>query len=253
MRVKIVIEYIGDSFFGWQKQENVASVQETIEKAIEKVFDNKELVTLYGAGRTDTGVHATRQIAHFDIHDYELCEFWHNNISKLSTAVNHYLLNHSIVILSSEVGCQDFHARFSAKMRHYRYLIYNRYTKSVFYEHRAWHIIKQLNDVKMNEAAQFLLGTHDLTSFCAADCNTRNPVRTISSVVIYRKQDLVIMEISAKSFLHNQVRITIGTLVQIGKGEHSPEHILSLLGKRDRTLAGPTAPPYGLYLSNIEY
>ncbi|MDR2667057.1 MAG: tRNA pseudouridine(38-40) synthase TruA [Holosporales bacterium] len=253
MRIKLAIEYAGGGFSGWQKQKTSRSVQETIEEAIEKVFDNKESIVLYGAGRTDTGVHAAGQIAHFDINDEELCKFWSNNMSKLPIAINHYLRGCAVVILSSEIVCQDFHARFSAKIRHYKYLIYNRRAKSVFYENRAWHIIKQLDDVKMNEAAQFLCGTHNLNSFRSASCNAKNPVKTISNITVYRDHEFVIIEISAKSFLHNQVRIIAGTLVQIGNGERGVEYISFLLDSGDRTLAGPTAPPYGLYLSRIEY
>jgi tRNA pseudouridine38-40 synthase len=253
MRIKITIEYVGDGFSGWQKQRTAKSVQETVERAIEKVFDNRESVELYGAGRTDTGVHAAGQVAHFDINDEELCKIWYHNMSKLPTAINHHLRDHAIVILFSEIVCQDFHARFSAKMRHYKYLIYNRRAKSVFYENRAWHIIKQLDDVKMNEAAQFLRGTHNLNSFRSANCNAINPVKTISNIAVYRDHDLVMVEISAKSFLHNQVRITVGTLAQIGKGEREPKYIQFLLNSCDRTLAGPTAPSCGLYLSRVEY
>ena len=253
MRIKLTIEYDGTSFYGWQKQNNFISVQEVIEQAICQVFDNSEAIELYGAGRTDTGVHATGQIAHFEIFSEKLVSAWQNNIAKLADAINFYLLNRAIVIVKSEIVSDDFHARFSAKMRHYKYLIYNRRAKSVIYANRAWHIPKFLDTKAMHEASQYFLGTHNLNSFRSLHCNAQNPVRTISNIKVYRDADFVIMEISARSFLHNQVRITIGTLKQIGEHKHSPEHIKELLDKQDRRIAGVTAPPYGLYLTGVDY
>ncbi len=253
MRIKLTIEYDGTSFYGWQKQNNFISVQEVIEQAICQVFDNSEAIELYGAGRTDTGVHATGQIAHFEIFSEKLISAWQNNIAKLADAINFYLLNRAIVIVKSEIVSDDFHARFSAKMRHYKYLIYNRRAKSVIYANRAWHIPKFLDTKAMHEASQYFLGTHNLNSFRSLHCNAQNPVRTISNIKVYRDADFVIMEISARSFLHNQVRITIGTLKQIGEHKHPPEHIKELLDKQDRRIAGVTAPPYGLYLTGVDY
>lgn len=253
MRIKLTIEYDGTEFFGWQKQNDFRSVQETVEKAISRVFNGNEVVELYGAGRTDTGVHATGQVAHFEILNEKILNAWKNRIEKLADAINFYLLDSAIVIVKSEKVPDDFHARFSAKMRHYKYLIYNRRADSVIYRNRAWHVVKSLDVEKMNEAAKLLLGTNNLNSFRSAHCNAANPIRTISKIIVYKQNDLVIMKISARSFLHNQVRITMGTLKQIGEGKYDPSYIDELLKKQDRTAAGVTAPPYGLYLTQVDY
>lgn len=253
MRVKLTIEYDGTEFFGWQKQNEFRSVQETVEEALFKVFNGNEAVELYGAGRTDTGVHATGQVAHFEILNEKIVNTWQNRIEKLADAINFYLLDSAIVIVKSEEVPDDFHARFSAKMRHYKYLIYNRRADSVIYRNRAWHVVKSLDVEKMNEAAKLLLGTNNLNSFRSTHCNAANPIRTISKIIVYKQNDLVIMEISARSFLHNQVRITMGTLKQIGEGKYDPSYIDELLKKQDRTAAGVTAPPYGLYLTQVDY
>ncbi len=253
MRIKLTIEYDGSNFYGWQKQKGFVSVQEAIEQAVTRVFNNSEIIELYGAGRTDTGVHATGQVAHFEIFSEKLINIWSKNISKLADAVNFYLTDQSIVIVKSEIVSDTFHARFSAKMRHYRYLIYNRRVRSIIYANRAWHVAKNLNDKIMNEAAQYLIGTHNLNAFRSVHCNAQNPIRTISRIRVYRDGNFVIMEMSARSFLHNQVRITIGTLKQIGEGAYPPEYIKELLEKQDRTIAGITAPPYGLYLTGVDY
>ena len=253
MRVKLTVEYDGTGFYGWQKQNDFVSVQEVIEQAISKVFNSAETIELYGAGRTDTGVHATGQVAHFEIFNEKLISVWQNNIAKLADAINFYLLNQAIVIIKSEIVSDDFHARFSAKMRHYKYLIYNRRVRSVIYTNRAWHVPQHLDISAMHEASQYFLGTHNLNAFRSLHCNAQNPVRTISNIKVYRDSDFVIMEISARSFLHNQVRITIGTLKQIGEHKYLPEHIKDLLEKQDRRVAGVTAPPYGLYLTGVDY
>lgn len=253
MRVKLTIEYDGSGFYGWQKQNGFVSIQETIEYAISQVFDNAETVELYGAGRTDTGVHATGQVAHFEILNKKLINSWEKSISKLADAINFYLINQAIVIVNSEVVSDDFHARFSAKMRHYKYFIYNRRARSVIYANRAWHVPRYLDYRAMNEASKYFLGTHNLNAFRSAHCNAQTPIRTISDISVHRDDDFVIMEISAKSFLHNQVRITIGTLKQIGEGMHSPEYVKELLEKQDRTISGITAPPHGLYLTGVDY
>ena len=253
MRVKLTVEYDGTGFYGWQKQNDFVSVQEVIEQAISKVFNSAETIELYGAGRTDTGVHATGQVAHFEIFNKKLISTWQNNIAKLADAINFYLLNQAIVIIKSEIVSDDFHARFSAKMRHYKYLIYNRRVRSVIYTNRAWHVPQHLDVSAMHEASQYFLGTHNLNAFRSLHCNAQNPVRTISNIKVYRDGDFVIMDISARSFLHNQVRITIGTLKQIGEHKYLPEHIKDLLEKQDRRVAGVTAPPYGLYLTGVDY
>lgn len=253
MKIKLTIEYDGSKFFGWQKQEHFPSVQETIETAINSVFNQREKVELFGAGRTDTGVHATGQVAHFELLNSELINIWKNNLGKFVLAINFYLQDKGTVITNAEIVPDNFHARFSARMRHYKYIIYNRNIRSVIYENKTWHIPQKLDENKMNIAAQYLLETHNLNAFRSVHCNANNPIRTISQINVYRKEDFVIMEIAAKSFLHNQVRITIGTLKDIGLGKRSEDYIIELLNSGDRTKAGVTAPPYGLYLIKVDY
>ncbi|MDR2458521.1 MAG: tRNA pseudouridine(38-40) synthase TruA [Holosporales bacterium] len=253
MRIKLTIEYDGTQFHGWQKLNNLISVQETVEHAISKLFNGIETVKPYGAGRTDAGVHATGQVAHFDITNDKLIKQWTPSIKKMPLGINSYLIDSGIVVVSAEIVQSDFHARLSAVMRHYRYLIFNRNIKSVIYMNRAWHVAYRLDDISMNEAAQLFIGTNNLNSFRSAHCSAANPVRTISSVTVRRNGDLIHVDVAAKSFLHNQVRIMVGTLAQIGIGKHGAEHIKQLLDAKDRTIAGPTAPSHGLYLVGVEY
>ncbi|MDR0695829.1 MAG: tRNA pseudouridine(38-40) synthase TruA [Holosporales bacterium] len=253
MRIKLTIEYNGAGFCGWQRQRERITVQETLEQAIYHVLGNEEMVSLYGAGRTDTGVHATGQIAHFDITGGVLADKWRANINKLTPAINFYLIDTAISVHAAEIVSDDFHSRFSAKMRSYRYVIYNRKVRSVIYDTISWHIPRKLDEILMHEAALSLLGTHDLRSFCSSNCAKINTKRTTSSISIARDNDFVIVTIGAKSFLHNQVRIIVGTLVQIGLAKHQPSLMQYLLESQDRTQAGPTAPPHGLFLDKIEY
>ncbi|MDR0942714.1 MAG: tRNA pseudouridine(38-40) synthase TruA [Holosporales bacterium] len=253
MKIKLTIEYDGGKFFGWQKQKGQISVQESIENAVSRAFDNRERIELYGAGRTDAGVHATGQVAHFDVADESLVKVWKSNVERLPAAINYYLLDSGAVVIEAEVASPDFHARFSAKMRRYKYVIYNRKIKSVIYDKRAWHVARKLDAETMNAAAQSLLGNHNFNAFRSARCGAKNPIRTISEINISRKENFIIAEVAAKSFLHNQVRIIVGTLVKIGTGDKPLEYVEYLLDSQDRTLAGPTAPPHGLYLIKVEY
>ncbi|MDR2598221.1 MAG: tRNA pseudouridine(38-40) synthase TruA [Holosporales bacterium] len=254
MRIKIIIEYDGTGFAGWQRQDNSNNtVQETLEKAIEKVFDYRERITLYGAGRTDAGVHATGQVAHFDILSDLLVERWMRNAHKLVRAVNFYLIETGVVVLGADIVPDDFHARFSAKMRHYEYIILNRETSSVIVARHSWHVSKTLDILPMRKAAEYFVGKHNLSAFRSAECSANNTERNISSVVVDKIGQLITISVSARSFLHNQVRIMVGTLRMIGAGEKEPEIIPVLLESGDRRNAGPTAPACGLYLRRIDY
>lgn len=253
MKIKFEIEYDGMKFCGWQKQEGVITVQEVLEKAITNVFGNREIITVYGSGRTDTGVHAISQVAHIEISDENLIQKWKSNISKMSLAINFYLHDTGVVVKSSEIVSDDFHARFSAKQRSYLYVIFNREIESVLLRNRVWHVKKRLDDQLMHEAGQLFLGTHNFNAFRSADCQSLNPLRTVDSLSVKREKDIILVNIKAKSFLHNQVRIMVGTLKQIGLSKMQKSDIVSLLASGDRTKAGPTAPPYGLYFQEVLY
>lgn len=247
-RYKLIIEYEGNCFSGWQRQSHHNSVQSTLEQAIKALFDQDVLVE--GAGRTDAGVHALGQVAHVDLSNtvagYRLCD-----------GLNHYLRNQGVAILSAEVVPSDFHARFSAIGRVYEYRIFNRRAPLVLEAKQAWHVIGALDVEKMKAAAKHLLGHHDFTSFRATRCQATSPIRTLDAFDIHHEVtpagDYIIAEVASRSFLHNQVRIMIGTLKKVGEGRLDPDNIPSILEARDRRFSGPTAPPQGLYLKSIAY
>ncbi|MGL9762501.1 MAG: tRNA pseudouridine(38-40) synthase TruA [Wolbachia sp.] len=245
MRYKITIEYNGSSFSGWQKQQHSAnSIQETIENAIFNFSGEK--VTLYCGGRTDAGVHALGQVAHFDMErEFELY--------RIRNAINYHLKLIPVVMLNVEVVDDEFHARFSAKKRHYEYRIINRYTPAALEAGYVWQIFNPLDVNIMREAAKHLPGKHNLSSFRSKDCQAANPVRTIDNIEIVQNGSYIYIKISAISFLHNQVRIIVGTLVEFGKNKTNPQEMLNILNKRKRNAAGVTAPPCGLYLVKIDY
>lgn len=241
-RYKLTIEYDGMSFCGWQRQENAPSVQEAIEKAFFKITGRYTLVE--GAGRTDKGVHATGQVAHVD-----LSKKW--SPLKLREALNHFL--DRIVIIDVEYAPDSFHARFTAIERIYHYRMIHRRPPLCLEKHRAWHIKESLNITLMQEAANLFKGFHDFSAFRSSECQARNPCRTIHDVVLKQNQDCIHTVIRAPSFLHNQVRIMVGTLKKIGEEKLSLETIPLALQQKDRTKVGPTAPPYGLYLVSVLY
>ncbi|MDR0640450.1 MAG: tRNA pseudouridine(38-40) synthase TruA [Holosporales bacterium] len=253
MRVKLIIEYNGTGFCGWQRQADLISVQETLERSISLVLGKKEVIGLFGAGRTDAGVHALGQVAHFDILSDDLVSRWEHDIDNIPKAINSYLVDQDVVVLHAEIVPSDFHARFSAKMRYYEYLIYNRRERSAFLKDRAWHLPQKIDVKKMIEASRYFIGHHNLDSFRSSQCNAQNPMRTISSIDIQRLDKMVKISIASKSFLHNQVRIMVGTLVRVGENKMQSEDIRTLLMIQDRTRAGPTAPPHGLYFKKVSY
>lgn len=247
-RYKITLEYEGNRFSGWQRQRKQASVQSTVEQAIKTMFDEEVLVE--GAGRTDAGVHALGQVAHIDLSQelpgYRLCD-----------GLNHYLRKAGVAILHAEIVPPDFHARFSATGRVYEYRIFNRRAPLVLKANQAWHVIVPLDIEKMQVAAQHLVGHHDFTSFRATRCQAASPIRTLDAFDIRHdttpEGDYITAHVASRSFLHNQVRIMMGTLKRVGEGCIDPEAIPSILEARDRRRSGPTAPPQGLYLKSISY
>lgn len=242
-RYKIIIEYDGTKFFGWQKQSDSNTIQSHIENAIEKF--SKEKVFLYAAGRTDSGVHARGQIAHFD-----LSNCWEEHV--ILRALNHFVRPY-IAILKCEHVTAEFHARFSATYRSYQYFILNRTSYSPILQNRSWHVRENLSIELMQKAADLMLGTHDFTSFRTVICQSKSPIKTIDFLKIEKINDDVIVSIQAKSFLHHMVRNIVGTLKLIGCRKWSPEIITDIINAKDRSKAGPTAPPYGLYLTKVGY
>ena len=243
-KYKLIIEYDGNNFVGWQRQENGISIQSSIEKAIKKL--SKENITLFGAGRTDSGVHAKAQVAHFEL----VNQFTLDNIRD---GINQYLRPLPISILVAEHVDSDFHARFSAKQRVYEYQIINRRPPLTFQKNLAWVIHKTLNVTKIKQAAPYFEGKHDFNAFRSIDCQSSSSIKTIDRCSITSDKALITIQVAAKSFLHSQVRIITGTLVDVGKGKIEPSDIKSIIEMKDRDKAGVTAPPHGLYLKEIIY
>ena len=249
MRYKITIEYDGTNILGWQRQIDGPSVQEYLENAISLLqSDTSELVQIQGAGRTDAGVHALAQVAHFDLE--RDIEDW-----KLRDAINFHLREQSapVVVLNVEKAPQEFNARFSAKGRGYIYKIINRRTPSILKQNRAWWVPVELNIEKMRQGAKHLLGNHDFSSFRAAACQAKSPIKTLDKIDITQQGEEIIFEVEARSFLHHQVRNIVGTLKMVGDGHLQPDDVKKILEAKDRKAAGPTAPACGLYLSKVWY
>jgi tRNA pseudouridine38-40 synthase len=243
-RWKITVEYDGSEFCGWQRQAEVLTVQQVIEGAIQKF--SSENVSIFGAGRTDTGVHAYANVAHFDLAKDTTGE-------TVRDALNFYIRPHRIAIISAEAVTDDFHARFSAVERSYIYRIINRRAPLTFELQRAWHVIKPLDCVAMQAAANMLLGQHDFSTFRAQDCQAKSPIKTLDQLDIVRHGDEVLFRVRARSFLYHQVRNMVGTLVMVGTGQWSPDDFHEAFAARDRRVGGPTAPPHGLYFWKVSY
>lgn len=243
-RYRLDIEYDGTDFVGWQAQANGFSVQEAIETAIHG-FTGKA-VRIAGAGRTDAGVHAAGQVAHAD-----LSRDWPEETVR--DALNAHLRPHAIAILAARRVGEDFHARFSALRRHYRYRIIDRRAPLALERGRAWHVPRALDAGAMHEAAQRLVGRHDFTTFRAAECQARSPVKTLDALDVTREGEAVVIATSARSFLHNQVRSFAGSLKRVGEGRWSADDLAQALAARDRAACGPIAPPHGLTLMRVDY
>ena len=246
VRFRMVVEYDGTPYVGWQRQDNGHSVQGAIEKAIHSMTG--EWVSLRAAGRTDTGVHAFGQVCHAD-----LTRQW--KAQTLANAVNAYLSmeNEKVAILEAEEVPDTFDARFSATKRHYLYRIISRPAPIAIEAMRAWHVKKPLDHAAMHEAAQMLVGHHDFTTFRSARCQARNPSRTMERIDVSRSGELVEIRASAQSFLHNQIRSFAGTLKLVGEGKWTPKDVRDALEAKDRTRCGPVAPPHGLYFMKVDY
>ena len=243
-RFKLTIEYDGAPFVGWQRQENGPSVQAALEAAVFAVCG--ERCTVHGAGRTDAGVHATGQVAHLDLERPIAAE-------KLPLALNFHLKPNPIAVLRAEEVNEDFHARFKATGRSYLYRIVNRRAHLALDRGRAWFIPQSLDHRAMQNAAQHLVGTHDFTSFRASYCQAKSPVRVLHRLDVRRACDEIDIVADGVSFLHHQVRNMVGSLRLVGEGKWSADDIARALAARDRAAAGPTAPPEGLYLTEVRY
>jgi tRNA pseudouridine38-40 synthase len=242
-RYKLTLEYDGGPFRGWQRQSDGDSVQQALEDAV-RGFCGEE-VQVVAAGRTDAGVHATGQVAHLELSRSVTPE-------TLRKALNYHLRPRPVVVLAA-AAADDFHARFSAKARHYLYRIVNRRAPLALDSGRAWHVPTPLDAEIMHEAAQRLIGRHDFTSFRSALCQAKSPVKTLDRLTIRRLGDRLEITALARSFLHHQVRNMVGTLKLVGEGRFPVSHIDAVLAARDRAAAGPTAPACGLYLTRVDY
>ena len=243
-RYKLTIEYDGTPFVGWQVQDNGPSVQGVLTEAI-AAFTG-ERVAVAGAGRTDAGVHALGQVAHVD-----LAKEWDGDTVR--DAINFHLRPRPIAVLTAEQVAEDFDARFSAIKRHYLYRIVNRRADLALDQTRAWRVPRPLDGDAMHAAAQKLVGRHDFTTFRAAECQAKSPVKTLDQLDVKRDGDEVRITAAARSFLHHQVRSMVGSLVHVGEGKWSAEDLADALAARDRTRCGQVAPPQGLYLVRVEY
>ena len=243
-RYKILIEYDGAPFSGWQYQDNSPSVQRTIMEAIEAFSGEKVMVQ--GAGRTDAGVHALGQVAHFDLAS-------ERETDTIRDALNAHLRPHPVAILAAEKVVGDFDARRSAVRRHYLYRIANRRPDLAIERGRAWRVPRRLDAEAMHEAAQRLVGKHDFTTFRSTECQAKSPEKTLDRLDVSRAGDEIHITAVARSFLHNQVRSMVGSLVPVGDGKWTAADLAAALAARDRSACGPVAPPDGLYLVRVDY
>ncbi len=243
-KYKLTIEYDGAPFVGWQRQENGPSVQQALEEAVTAFCG--ETVTVNGAGRTDSGVHALGQVADITLSAGHSGETVRN-------ALNFHLKPAPIVVLAAEPVPDDFEARFSARERAYRYRILNRRAPPALERDRVWFVPREVDAQAMHDAGQLLVGKHDFTSFRAAHCQAKSPVKTLDTLSVARQGEEIHIEARARSFLHHQVRNIAGTLLLAGEGKWTADDVSAALDARDRAAAGPTAPACGLYLLSVGY
>lgn len=243
-RYRITIEYDGTAFVGWQVQAQGATVQGALEEGIFKFCG--ERISVRGAGRTDAGVHALGQVAHFD-----LTKSW--DAFRVGEALNFHLKPQAVVVLCCEAAAPEFDARFSATSRHYLYRILTRRGRPVLDANRVWWMTRPLDADAMHHAAQALLGRHDFTTFRAAACQANSPVRTLDRLDVSRVGAEIHVQASARSFLHNQVRSMVGSLKLVGEGKWTVRDMERALAAKHRDACGPVAPPQGLYLARVGY
>lgn len=248
MRIALGVEYDGQTFCGWQSQADGQTVQDTLQRALSQIAGEQSdgrPISIIAAGRTDTGVHALEQVVHFDTQAERPFSAWVRGVNAL--------LPDSIVVRWAHPVPDEFHARFSAHGRSYRYLLINRATRSAIHAGKVGWFHAPLDVAAMQVAAQCLLGEHDFSTFRAAQCQAKSPIKHLSQLDISRQGDMLIFDLSANAFLHHMVRNIVGCLVYIGKGRHPPGWLEEVLNSRERRVAAPTFAPDGLYLRRITY
>lgn len=243
MRIALGIEYDGSPYCGWQSQAEGLTVQDTLQAALSGIAG--ETIGVIAAGRTDTGVHGLEQVIHFDTQVDRPLQAWVRGVNAL--------LPSSIAVRWAHPVPDEFHARFSAHGRSYRYLLVNRATRPAIQASKVGWFHAQLDLAAMHQAAQCLLGTHDFSAFRAAQCQAKSPIKQLRQLDIRREGDMLIFDVSADAFLHHMVRNLVGCLVYVGKGKYSAQWLAEVLASRDRRLAAPTFAPDGLYLRHIKY
>lgn len=243
MRIALGVEYDGSAYSGWQTQPAEPSVQGTLQAALGGIA--REPISVVAAGRTDTGVHALEQVVHFDTRAERPLTAWVRGANAL--------LPPSVAVLWAHAVPEEFHARFSAQARSYRYVLVNRPTRCAVQHGKAGWFHAPLDVERMRQAAGHLLGEHDFSAFRASECQARTPVKTLTQLDIAQRGDTLMFDLTANAFLHHMVRNIVGCLVYVGKGKHPPEWVKEILETRDRRLAAPTFAPDGLYLRRIAY
>lgn len=243
MRIALGVEYDGSQYFGWQSQASGHTVQDALQAALSGIAN--EPISIIAAGRTDTGVHALEQVVHFNTNVKRPLTAWVRGVNAL--------LPSSIAVLWAHPVPEEFHARFSAQARSYRYLLVNRSARNAMrYGKTGWFHVP-LNVEKMCEAAQYLLGEHDFSALRAAECQAKSPIKNLAQLDIQKQGDTIIFDLSANAFLHHMVRNIVGCLVYVGKGKHPPQWMREVLEGKERSLAAPTFAPDGLYLHRVTF
>ena len=244
-RYQILIEYAGTYFVGWQIQKKGKSIQKTVQSTLSKLL--KEKILLHGSGRTDAGVHAIEQSAHFDVKKKI------QNINKIVKSLNYFLNDKMISIIKIKKKKLSFHARHSAKERVYIYLIQNRLSPSILKKDREWHVKKKLDIKLIRKGSKKLIGTHDFSTFRASNCSAKSPIKTINKILVSKSKNCIKLKFKSKSFLKNQVRSMVGCLKYLAEGKWDLKQFENVFIKRDRKKVAPPAPACGLYLEKIIY
>ena len=244
-RYQILIEYVGTNFRGWQVQKKGKTIQGLVQEKISKLL--REKITLLGSGRTDTGVHAIEQSAHFD------CKNQIKEFNRFLKSINHFLNEYGVAVLKIKKRNNNFHARFSARIRIYKYIIINRLSGPVLEKDRGWHIMKELDLATMKKGAKKLVGTKDFSTFRASSCRAKSSIKTMKLVRIKSNKNKIEIEFRSQSFLQQQVRSMVGCLKYLGEKKWSLKKFEEVMKSKKRVLCAPPAPPHGLYLSRIIY